>query len=381
MINLMWIDDYIERHNELRMANLDSVSQLRRSIEAFQSNQLAIEAFEDANSADRLLNSVEHPIALTIDVLIQDKVPLTRPHIAILEDAERQSQVFRHISEPGRRFARMVKEALQSQEAVRSSIGASYISEMDSILSRQYHDLQKILGSTAHEIFAASASANRVEMLFPEMATAWSSFIDPLRKSQLDTVAVRRSEFDAWASKLDLLVLQLQAASDATKETIDLRALLQFFKDWMYPWIVTIVAAYALLPSDEQNSEQSERTESQFENHISEDPGSYRDLRSMFEDQIEIMYTVIERLQAEADDRRTGAIYIVIRPVHLSQYRRYHTGHIAFLLPGQEVEVVEERQKWLRVRAYDFETGEFAVGWVLKKYLRRLVGPPPANSE
>lgn len=76
-----------------------------------------------------------------------------------------------------------------------------------------------------------------------------------------------------------------------------------------------------------------------------------------------------DRLLEEAHE---SIFYIVRRPVPLNTERRYSGLTVTWLMPGQEVELVERHGKWIKVIAYDVVEEQCQSGWVLKKYLRRI---------
>ncbi len=79
-----------------------------------------------------------------------------------------------------------------------------------------------------------------------------------------------------------------------------------------------------------------------------------------------------ERLDQRLVEVDDGTFYMARRPVPLNENKRFHGPAILWLFPGQEVELIERSGKWIRVIAYDTVSGRTHIGWVLKKYLRRI---------
>ncbi|HEX4860564.1 MAG TPA: hypothetical protein VFV07_04970 [Rhizomicrobium sp.] len=77
---------------------------------------------------------------------------------------------------------------------------------------------------------------------------------------------------------------------------------------------------------------------------------------------------VLANERANALGQRT--FYLVKRAVPLCAERKLCRGHVAYLSPGDDVELLERAGKWLRVEAIT-DDGQTINGWVLKKYLRR----------
>lgn len=66
-----------------------------------------------------------------------------------------------------------------------------------------------------------------------------------------------------------------------------------------------------------------------------------------------------------------STIYEVKRHVPLSSEQSFHNHILTWLIPNQEVKVLDYDGKWIKVEAYDISSSDTHIGWVLKKYLNR----------
>ncbi len=84
------------------------------------------------------------------------------------------------------------------------------------------------------------------------------------------------------------------------------------------------------------------------------------ELESEFEDELHIYYVVKDRV-------------VPLNSFEKDQDKKKITGdYVIHLVPGQQVELIERSGKWIKVRAFDIHENRIDVGWVFKKYLKRL---------
>jgi flagellar motility protein MotE (MotC chaperone) len=148
------------------------------------------------------------------------------------------------------------------------------------------------------------------------------------------------------------IVDELYELLERAVEKVELRSVIRFLE-----WIIPVILALYLYQDSSIQLENFKDSSHQDDIRILE---SIRKLDEKID----------ERIKSENAQR--GTFYIVIRPVPLNEGQRFHGLYICWLMPGQEVEVIERSGKWIRVITYDFSTGATHVGWVLKKYLRRI---------
>ena len=184
------------------------------------------------------------------------------------------------------------------------------------------------------------------------------------------------SDIDAQAAEA-LLVQLLEALSDAlaiARDRIQIRALIRLISS-MAPTLLTIAGLLLTYELAKESSDsiaeltgkidrQNLRIERQ-----SEASDAINDSLGGMESRLS---KLAEKVDQVLDEASAGTYYIVARPVPLNTEMRLNGPHIQVLLPGQEVELIERSGKWITVTSLDIETGKVRVGWVLKKYLRRL---------
>jgi hypothetical protein len=82
-----------------------------------------------------------------------------------------------------------------------------------------------------------------------------------------------------------------------------------------------------------------------------------------------VLFSAFMRMYHEESINST--IYEVKRHVPLSSEQSFHNHILTWLIPHQEVKVLDYDGKWIKVEAYDISSSETHIGWVLKKYLNR----------
>ena len=206
--------------------------------------------------------------------------------------------------------------------------------------------------------------------LSPQLSAASAAIIDALEAEPSGDAAVPISEDGAvWISRLEALFDALESAIDAVEERIDRRALLRFIERVLPLLLAVYAIVFAHISSDQMNS-RMDGVESTIEEHRSETSQEHDELDEALNESMGRLESRLDALSDQLEEQReegdSVAFYVVVRPVPLTEERRYHSARITWLLPGQEVELVERSKKWLRVIAYDLESGETHVGWVLK---------------
>ena len=309
--------------------------------------------------------------------ILRDGLDRSNPFARLLEDVGRTRRICDRAFEPGSQLTRMAAEADRTQRAIESALGGpSAFAELATTISRQQQLLNQTLGSAARERLVASVAISRSLTLSPQVSAASAAVIDALEMEPSDAAALRISEQGAaWVSSLDELFDALYGAIDAAGEKIDRRALLRFMK-WLLPLVLAAYGIQFAHVSSDQTQAGLDRVESAIEEHQSESSLTHDDLKNALKESMERLDTLSDRLEEQLEEGGTGAFYIVVRSVPMTEEHRYHGTWITWLVPGQEVEVVERSKKWLRVIAYDLESGETHIGWVLKKYLKRVTDAP-----
>ena len=93
-------------------------------------------------------------------------------------------------------------------------------------------------------------------------------------------------------------------------------------------------------------------------------------LTKLMRQQEEKLVETINQLKP-AEDHKT--YFVVERSAELKASPFPNTVVIGKLYPNQKVSLVTEKGKWIEVEYFDYVTGLLKRGWVLKKYLRRIL--------
>ena len=309
--------------------------------------------------------------------ILRDAFDRSIPSAKFLEDAERTRRNFDRAFGSGSQLARMAAEANRILRVIESTSGGPIaLTELAKTINRQQQFLNQTLGSATIERLATAVAISRSLMLSPQVSAATATIIDALEMEPSGAAALSISEQDAaWVSRLDELFDSLVGAIDAADEKIDRRALLRFIERLLLVVLAVYSVWFAHVSSGETQAD-LDRMESAIEEHQSETSEAHDNLESALKESMERLDSLSDRLEEQLEEGDTGEFYVVVRSVPMTEERRYGGTRITRLLPGQEVEVVERSKKWLRVIAYDLETGETHIGWVLKKYLKRVPDAP-----
>lgn len=309
--------------------------------------------------------------------ILRDASDRNFPSAKLLKDVEHTWRNFDRVFGSGSQLARMAAAANRTLRAIESATGgSSALTEFAKTINRQQQILHQTLGSSAFEHLAVSVAISRSLTLSPQVSAATAAITEALDMEPSDAVVLSISEQGAaWVSWLDELFDALDSAIDAVDEKIDRRALLHFI-GWLLTVLVSVYGVWYAHNSSDQTQASLDQVGSAIEEHQSETSLAHDDLEKSLKESMEQFGTLSDRLKKQLDEGGTGAFYVVVRFVPMVEERRYHSTRITWLLPGQEVEVVERSKKWLRVIAYDLESGETHIGWVLKKYLKRVTDAP-----
>lgn len=309
--------------------------------------------------------------------ILRDALDRNIPGAKLLEDVEHTRRNFDRAFGSGSQLARMAAEANRTLRAIASATGgSSALTEFAKTINRQQQILHQTLGSSAFEHLAASVAISRSLTLSPQVSAATAAITEALDMEPSDAVVLSISEQDAaWVSRLDDLFDSLVGAIDAADEKIDRRALLRFI-GCLLTVLLSVYSVWYAHNSSDQTQASLDQVGSAIEEHQSETSVAHDNLESALKESMERLDSLSDRLEEQLEEGDTGEFYVVVRSVPMTEERRYRGTRITRLLPGQEVEVVERSKKWLRVIVYDLETGETHLGWVLKKYLKRVTEAP-----
>jgi hypothetical protein len=179
-------------------------------------------------------------------------------------------------------------------------------------------------------------------------------------------------DYDPVATEklFDELIDGLTDCLEQAVEKIEVRSVIRF----IWSVIPVILAFYFFQQSSVQIEKLEESLDRQNEELVDVIVKNKREAENWggrLIDRLEKLENKIDEL-SDLQNPLRGTFYIVERTVPLTADQRFHGTVISWLLPGQEVELIDRSGKWIRVIAYDFSTGSTDVGWVKKKYLRRL---------
>lgn len=312
--------------------------------------------------------------------LIRDTLGRSDNFARLLVDANRMRREFDRALELRDQWARLATEASQAQRAIKGlHASSSSFAELANTLGSQRRMLDQALGPFAREHLASSIAISRSLTLSPQLSSTAAALFDNLALAKPDGTAFIDPRQDAaWSSTLDEVIDALEQSFEQTDEKIDRRALLRF-AGWLLTFLLAVYSVWLAETSSDNMQAGFDGVESTAEMHQLQVRREHDDIAAAQDEAIDRINSrldaVIERFEGQLEEDDAAAFYIVVRAVPMTEERRYHGAQIVWLMPGQEVEVIERSKKWLRVIAYDLESEDIHAGWVLKKYLKRVAGP------
>lgn len=260
--------------------------------------------------------------------ILRDALDRSNPFAKLLEDADRTRRIFDRAFGSGSQLARMGAEADRTRRVIESALGGpSAFAEITKTISRQQQLLNQILGSAARERLAVSVAISRSLTLSPQVSAASAAVIDALEMERSDAAVQRISEEGAaWASRLDELFDALKSAIDAADEKIDRRALLRVI-EWLLPILLAVYSIWFAHVSSDHTQAGLDRVESSIEEHQSESGLAHDDIENVLKESMERLEsrldTLSDRLEEQLEEGGTGAFYVVVRSVPLTEEHRY----------------------------------------------------------
>ena len=165
----------------------------------------------------------------------------------------------------------------------------------------------------------------------------------------------------------DLFQFLLDAINEATQK-IEIRQVAKFI--WqLFPIILTLAIYYASSQEMEAFREETQSQSSEIQDMIGNMAGQIEESDDRITSRLD---ELVERMGQRLEESEAGTFYLVLRPVPLNEGQKLTGPAMLCLFPGDEVELIERRGKWIRVVAYDALSAQTHIGWVLKKYLRKL---------
>jgi hypothetical protein len=199
----------------------------------------------------------------------------------------------------------------------------------------------------------------------------------------------RESAFgETFAGRVVHSIEEIISARDETsraQETAELRNLLQEFSRGLPrtglsrdTWATIIVTVVMMLVVYALQSRDADRSTSQIVNALHDLP------HTLMEAEKQSIVRDLPRLReqlfgdgghvvAEATGE-SGPLYVVTKEVNVRAAPSVRSPRLCLLHPGQAVERIEKKRKWVRIAFFDFLAAEQREGWVSSKYLRRI-GP------
>ncbi len=173
---------------------------------------------------------------------------------------------------------------------------------------------------------------------------------------------------DAVWAQIESFVRAFSEALRDSSSRIERRHIVQMFAH-VFPILLTAYLHYLATLDLTEKSEEAGRQRSEIERSLEELKALDHEHQAELERQFSLIDKKIDDL---AQDFEQGQFYVVDRPVPLGLEKRFGTSVVRWLVPGEEVEVLQFDKKWVQVVALDVVKNQTQVGWVLKKYLRRL---------
>ena len=204
----------------------------------------------------------------------------------------------------------------------------------------------------------------------PAFSTAVAAKVDALQTAIDEFDTADENGHLVVEKHFDELIVDLLDQLEKAVEKIEFRSVVAYV-GWLIPILLALYLFQISSTQTEEAKEEAYREHTDITNGISEHENEAREGSLLILDRLTELEEKIDEL-SESKNAFEGTFYVVIRPVPLNVEQRYHGGYISWLLPGQEVELIERSGKWIRVIAYDFVTGTTHIGWVMKKYLRRI---------
>lgn len=309
--------------------------------------------------------------------LLHDALAHSSPFTKVLEDIDRINRNFARAITPVRQLMRMTEEINRTQQMLRNDLGgAKAVAGLAQTISRQQQLLNQTNLSAQLQNLTATLAISRTLTLFPMVSAASSAVVNALETDLSDAAALPTPEESAaWITRLEDLLHATERAIETVEDKIDRRALLRFIER-ILPLLLAVYAIVHAHISSDQVDTRLGGIEAAIEEHRVETKKAHDKQKDTLKKAIRRLESrlgaLTDRLSKQREEDESVAFYIVVRSVPMTAERRYHGTRITWLLPGQEVEIVERSKKWVRVIAHDIESGEIQVGWVLKKYLKRV---------
>jgi hypothetical protein len=263
---------------------------------------------------------------------------------------------------------RVSKDAFQVGEACLSALReiqkAVHIESISGGKSHRAHGARSDIASM-NELASATAAIAEELLLIKARAHADIAGLGETRNTDGLKLAANDNPA-AVALRLSHLIRKIIEYLDRAAESLEAHASLRVFLYLLVPTLLTLVStAYSHLDNESSTLVLENKIDANRRLGGAENKGMQEELRRL---------GGLERLSnvsiPRSERTESRVIYFVIRLVPLCETRRYRCTPIAFLRPGDEVELQEATGKWIKVRTL-YESHNKHSGWVLKKYLKR----------
>ena len=266
---------------------------------------------------------------------------------------------FTHLFREQDRVSQLMRDALDSPTM-------RLMREQDKV-SRLMRDA---LNSPTMRLMRESATTSKLirdmTHLFPTEMQSLNSGIEAVVEAAAgENLQVRLAE-EVLVGIFDHLLTMLRQA----------RSMLELRKVWKLAELLIplVFAWYLALASDQHTTEVGEEIRRELKDQKQQTDAALareRADRNQHQNNVERKLDELLALAREKENAlKQRTFYLVKRPVVLCALKKICGDKVAYLDPGDDVELLERAGKWIYVEVI-VEDGQTVRGWVLKKYLRR----------
>lgn len=347
---------------------IEAIRGLQNPLSAFNENPLMKAMREMEERTRRLTPLFEDPPAMKAWREMEER---TRKMAALFEEPPAM-KAMREMEESNRRMASVFGESTwmkafrESQASFKSLSGV-----MDSPAMKAFREMEEPTRQMAN-LFADSPmmqSIRRLEESFRSVSQLSAmnafqlqpAFVD-VAFGKLHAIQGELAEYgqiealdddqDVEQQLSDFVDFLIGSISQASSK-LELRALISFVG-----WVIPILISFYLFALSSKDTEGLS--------------GEISTLSSEVRTQRVQLAELTEQVSRFIDEAGNTTFYLVIRPVPLNYSQRFLGNAYFMLYPAQEVELIAQNGKWIKVSAINLYSGQKQTGWVLKKYLKRV---------